>query len=564
MTLQEKIKELSSQYRIVAEVNLDAWHGMVDYQTKNWFRKILSEIHKTAYEPDERIIFTLTTGDRYSNIDASAGAILTQLQKRINEVDISNFFIILLTNDTTIPVAYLQVKDVISTDPVPINIVVYEESITEKIIAPPKKSDYNSTNPIKISLDTLESREQFLLTESKTFCMYPWIHMHAYPTGHAYLCCMTDMKFPIGNCRTNTMREIWNDRPMREIRQAMLTEKSVDACTRCYEQEASGFLSGRLSANKHHGHHIKKIEKTQQDGTFDNFELTYWDIRFSNLCNLSCRSCGHIFSSSWYQDQAKLAGPEWKKTHKVLNYAGRFETDAWEQLVEHIDHVEQIYFAGGEPLLMNEHYRILDELVRRKKFNVRLIYNTNFTHTELKDRSVFEYWKLFDSVSVGASLDDCGTRAEYIRKGTDWAVVEQNRRDMMRICPQVDFYISPTLSIMNAWSITDFHQEWVEKGLIGPQDINVNILQDPPHYRIDIAPEKYKERLATKFRNHICWLQEQDPLGRATQGFESAIKFMMATDNTHLIDTFWRKTHELDDIRKEDILKVIPELAALK
>jgi MoaA/NifB/PqqE/SkfB family radical SAM enzyme len=441
--------------------------------------------------------------------------------------------------------------------------IVYEESITEKTISPPKKSDYNSVNPIKISLDALTAKEQFLLTESKTFCMYPWTHLHAYPTGNAYLCCMTDMEFPIGNCRTNTMKEIWNDRPMREVRQAMLAEKSVDACNRCYEQEASGFMSGRLSANKHHGHHIKKIEKTQQDGTFDDFELTYWDIRFSNLCNLSCRSCGHIFSSSWYQDQAKLAGPEWKKTHKVLNYAGRFETDAWEQLVEHIDHVEQIYFAGGEPLLMDEHYRILDELVRRKKFDVRLIYNTNFTHTELKDRSVFEYWKLFDSVSIGASLDDCGTRAEYIRKGTDWAVVEQNRRDMIKICPQVDFYISPTLSIMNAWSITDFHRDWVEKGLIRSQDINVNILQDPPYYRIDIATAEYKERLAMKFRNHIRWLQEQDPLGRATQGFESAIKFMMATDNTHLIDTFWRKTHELDNIRKESWQAVIPELTAL-
>ena len=564
MTLQDKIKELSTQYRIVAEVNLDAWHEMTDYQTKNWFRKILSEIYKTAYEPDERIIFTLTSGDRYSNIDAAAGAILTQFQKRLNEVDISNFFVILLTNDTTIPVAYSQVKDVISTDSVPINIVVYEESITEKIIAQSKKSNYNSTDPIKISLDTLQSREQFLLTESKTFCILPWIHMHAYPTGHAYLCCMTDMEFPIGNFKNNTMREIWNDRPMREIRQAMLTEKSVDACNRCYEQEASGFMSGRLSANKHHGHHIKKIEKTQQDGTFDDFELTYWDIRFSNLCNLSCRSCGYIFSSSWYQDQAKIAGPEWKKTHKVLNYAGRFEIDAWEQLVEHIDYVEQIYFAGGEPLLMEEHYNILEELVKRKRFDVRLVYNTNFTHTELKGKSVFEYWKLFDSVSIGASLDDRGARAEYIRKGTDWAVVEQNRRDMMKICPGVDFYISPTLSIMNAWSMIDFHRDWVEKGLIKPQDINVNILQDPPHYRIDIAPAEYKQQLATKYSNHIHWLRERDPLQRATTGFESAIKFMMATDNTHLIDTFWRKTHELDDIRKENIMNIIPELAALK
>lgn len=415
---------------------------------------------------------------------------------------------------------------------------------------------YNSTDLVRPT--ELSLREQFLLTDSKTFCIYPWIHLHAYPTGEAYPCCHAEMGVgQVGNCRKNTLEEIWTDAPMQQLRQDMLTETSNAACGRCYEQEANGFFSGRRSANKHHGHHVKKLD--------DNpFEMTYWDIRFSNLCNLKCRSCGHIFSSQWYQDQAKLAGGDWKDRNTVLNYAGRTETDMWQQLEPHLDYVEQIYFAGGEPLLMEEHYNILEELVRRKRFDVRLIYNTNFTHTELRGKSVFEYWKQFDSVAVGASLDDSGTRGEYIRKGTNWAVVEQNRRDMLRICPKVDFYISPTLSIMNARHLPEFHRDLVERGLIHAQDLNVNILQDPAHYRIDIAPVEYKEELSIRYLNHILWLRGQDPLGRATQGFESAITFMNATDNTHLIDTFWRKTHELDDIRREDILKVIPELAVLK
>ena len=236
----------------------------------------------------------------------------------------------------------------------------------------------------------------------------------------------------------------------------------------------------------------------------------------------------------------------------------------WEQLVPHLDYVEQIYFAGGEPLLMEEHYRILDELVRRKRFDVRLIYNTNFTHTDLKGRSVFEYWKQFDSVAIGASLDGMGPYAEYIRKGTDWQQVVQNRLEMMRVCPKVDFYISPTLSIMNAWHLPDFHREWVTNGLIKIQDLNVNILQDPSYYRIDIASAKYKQQLEEKYLEHLDWLQGKDSLQRATVGFQSALSFMKATDNTHLIDTFWRKTHELDSIRRENILDVIPELAALK
>ena len=415
---------------------------------------------------------------------------------------------------------------------------------------------YNSSDLVK-PID-LNEREQFLLTESKTFCIYPWIHLHAYPTGEAYPCCHAEMGVgQVGNCRTNTLEEIWHDRPMVNLRNDMLSETKNPACDRCYEQEESGFFSGRRSANKHHGHHVGRVND-------EKFEMTYWDIRFSNLCNLKCRSCGHIFSSQWYQDQAKLAGGDWKDRNTVLNYAGRTETDMWEQLLTHIDYVEQIYFAGGEPLLMEEHYHILDELVRRRRFDVRLIYNTNFTHTDLKGQSVFEYWRQFHSVAVGASLDAMGPRAEYIRKGTDWKTVESNRAEMIRTCPDVDFYISPTLSIMNADHLPDFHRTWVERGLIRPQDLNVNILQDPVYYRIDIAPMEYKQQLKEKYIKHIDWLKDYDHLGRATQGFKSAVNFMFATDNTQLIDTFWRKTNELDDIRNERILDIIPELVALK
>jgi radical SAM protein with 4Fe4S-binding SPASM domain len=550
MTLDEKIIEYTHNFKIIGIVDLDKLHELKIYQRDPWLRNTLQSLHQTVYQNDQRILFTLT---RCKN----SAAILDRLQHCLFEIDISNFFIVVLTNNLEISELWKPGKN-LST----ITFDFYESknTIVDKLFTTYK---YNSSELVRST--ELSTHEQFLLTESKTFCIYPWIHLHAYPTGEAYPCCHAEMGVgQIGNCRTDTLNTIWNSSKQKQLRQNMLNETLDSTCGRCYEQEDNGFFSGRRSANKHHGHHIKKIHDTQPDGTVDKFEMTYWDIRFSNLCNLKCRSCGHIFSSQWYQDQAKLASGDWKDRNTVLNYAGRTETDMWEQLEPHLDYVEQIYFAGGEPLLMEEHYRILDELVRRKRFDVRLIYNTNFTHTDLKGNSVFEYWKQFDSVAVGASLDGNGPRAEYIRKGTDWAVVEQNRQDMLRICPEVDFYISPTLSIMNAWHLPDFHRDWVERGLIQAQDLNINILQDPLHYRIDIAPAEYKGQLTTKYLNHIYWLQERDSLGRATQGFESAITFMNATDNTHLIDTFWRKTHELDNIRKENIMNIIPELAALK
>jgi hypothetical protein len=135
---------------------------------------------------------------------------------------------------------------------------------------------------------------------------------------------------------------------------------------------------------------------------------------------------------------------------------------------------------------------------------------------------------------------------------------------MLETCPNVDFYISPTLSILNAMHLTDFHYDWVSKEFIRPQDLNINILQDPSYYRIDIAPPEYKQQIKQKFEQHLEWLRPQDSLQRATVGFESAINFMMSTDNTSLIPKFWNKTQELDSIRKENLLEVIPELKALQ
>jgi sulfatase maturation enzyme AslB (radical SAM superfamily) len=564
MNLQQTLDHLHSQYDVVSVIDLDYWFDTPYETSKQQLLESLAAVHQTEYLNNQRIVFVQTRDVVFEQ----TSVVLSNLFLALNEVDISTFFVLVLSTNPAIADQLQQLQH-LNIDPVlPTVIAVDGEFATKTLERFPHSNrdiyQYGSLNPIKIKLDELSDQEKFLLTESKRFCMYPWVHLHAWPTGQAFPCCMSEPEGQVGDCRTQTLEEIWNSPAQRQLRINMLNETASTACTRCYEQEQSGFFSGRLSANKHHGHHVKRVLETNLDGSYDKFEMTYWDIRFSNLCNLRCRSCGHIFSSQWYQDQSKLAGAEWKARNRVLNYAGRTETDMWEQLAPHLEFVEQIYFAGGEPLLMEEHYRILDELDRRGLYHVRLIYNTNFTHTDLKGRSVFDYWKKFESVAVGASLDAAGARGEYIRKGTEWSTVEHNRREMMRVCPNVDFYISPTLSILNAEHLPEFHRDWTERGLIRAQDLNVNILQDPAHYRVDIAPYEYKQKLAELYQQHLTWLNSVgDPLGRATQGFESAITFMMATDNTHLIDTFWRKTHELDDIRNEKCLRVLPELRAL-
>ena len=418
--------------------------------------------------------------------------------------------------------------------------------------------DYNSRRPVQIELETLREDQQNRLMKSKTFCMIPWTHIHGFPTGEAYPCCLGEMQHPIGNMRTNTLEEIWNGDAYKDMRQNMLNDNSCKECTRCYEQEEQGFFSMRNSSNKHFGHHIDKVDQ----GVNPDFKLVYWDIRFSNQCNMKCRSCGPMFSSLWYDDHVKMHGKA--PSHNRIEWAGKNKNDIWEQMIPHIDCIEQVYFAGGEPLIMQEHYNILKELVKREKFDVKLIYNTNFSVTTWKDLDVLEMWKLFDSVSVGASLDAMGERAELMRSGTVWNQTMANRDRMLKVCPNVDFYISPTVSLMNIDHVVDFHKDWVNRGFLKPQDLNVNILQSPEWYRADCLPQTLKNNITKKIQEHIEWLSPQDHLQRATNGFKSSLSFMNNTDNTHNLNRFNQVTSQLDSVRNEKFYDIFPELKGIQ
>ena len=459
-------------------------------------------------------------------------------------------------------------NDVFGDDSIKAEILECEVSAYQPTDSLKLKYDYTSLVPYDLDFDSLEYQQQYRLTESKVFCMLPWVHMHGFPDGRAYPCCLGDYWHPIGDLRKNTMREIWNQPPMRLMRSNMLQDKPCVECVKCYEQEENGFFSNRNSANKQYGKLINEIADTREDGWHAEFKIRYWDIRFSNLCNFKCRTCGPIFSSNWYQDHVKLYNKKpdvLGREMAVVEYAGRTKTDIQEQMLEHVPNLEVVYFAGGEPLLMDEHYALLEKLIENKKTDIRLVYNTNFSVLQYKDKHVFEYWKHFKDISIGASLDASGSRAELIRKGAKWEQTVENRRRMMEDVPHVDFYVSATVSAMNVLHVLDFHKEWVDLGLIKPQDFNVNICQSPTWYRVDIFPEWFKrEVIVPAYAAHIEWLRPHDTLKRAIVGFESVLNIMNASDGTAHWREFSNEINKLDTLRSEDFWETFPELSVLK
>ena len=442
-----------------------------------------------------------------------------------------------------------------------------------------KKYDYMSRAPYFIDKEHLTEKQAELLLGSKTFCMMPWVHMHAFPDGRAYPCCLADYWHPVGDLRKHTMKEVWNQDAYKQMRVNMLNDTPCKECTKCYEQEQHGAFSMRFDANRNYGHHIAEIDKTHEDGEHEEFKIRYWDVRFSNLCNMRCRSCGPIFSSNWYNDHVKLyktipKAPDYvngvgnkflERDMARIEYTTGDEDGMLAQMEEHIPYLEQVYFAGGEPLIMKEHYYLLEKLIEHGKTDVRIQYNTNFSELRYKDKHVFEYWKHFKNISVGASLDASGPRAELMRKGTEWRQTVENRERMMREVPHVDFYVSSTVSSMNVLHVLDFHREWAEMGLVQAKDWNVNICQSPDWYRADIFTPEFKEQvIKPAYERHIAWLEPQDKLSRATNGFRSMLSFIMNNDGSQHWDRFVEETAKLDSIRNENFWNTFTEYKELK
>jgi sulfatase maturation enzyme AslB (radical SAM superfamily) len=105
----------------------------------------------------------------------------------------------------------------------------------------------------------------------------------------------------------------------------------------------------------------------------------------------------------------------------------------WASLEKLLPHFRRVEFAGGEPLMDPQHYKILD-MLKPYGHQIELKYATNGTTLGIKGgRTVHDYWPHFKSVAVNVSLDGIDNVYEYIRGNSDWHLVVQNIKEIQTI-----------------------------------------------------------------------------------------------------------------------------------
>ena len=393
---------------------------------------------------------------------------------------------------------------------------------------------------------------------SKTFCIYPWVHIHVNTDGGVYPCCVgwsPDRRTELGKVSESSLEDMFNGEYMRQLRLDMLEgNRRDDACTNCYAREDAGFTSARQGANKDFEQVIEVLKKsTAPDGYVDP-KIVSWDVRYSNLCNLKCRSCGSMFSTTWAEEE----GIENGKIYAI-------QEDSPDPMESQYDNVEKIYFAGGEPLIMPEHFQLLSKLIETgRSKNVTLVYNTNCTILDYKGNNLLDLWKNFKWVNIGASIDAMGPRIEYIRKGTRWSVIEKNLHKMFDYRNKqqnLGFYYSPTVSIFNVDHLPDMHRYFIDNGLADTQTLFLfNILLNPTYYSCKTLPLEYKLKTIDKIERHIEWCVENNVLAEVIEKYRSVQQYL-TDDNDYSKDfkNFVRETNSLDQRRNESFVETFPE-----
>jgi hypothetical protein len=279
-----------------------------------------------------------------------------------------------------------------------------------------------------------DSKPEFL-------CMAPWTHTYLSPQTERRLCCASrepaqnfeqyiDTSAGTGEYKPLTLEEHWNSEHIRRVRREMMQGNIPDECQVCNHKLLNTDVY-RSYFEHLFRHKYDEIWASTDETGYTTMKPVSWDYRISNLCNFKCRMCGDMLSSSWESEQRKHDMTDWNNPKNnwmrpvIKKQVQQFQTETVAQeLYDAVEEnrVEEIYWVGGEPLMFEEHWRVMQRIVELNQGgNVYARYNTNLSRIEYKGVNLFrDILPNIRDWQICASIDGTGVVGEYIRTGLKW------------------------------------------------------------------------------------------------------------------------------------------------
>ena len=269
------------------------------------------------------------------------------------------------------------------------------------------------------------------------FCPLPWISLYVEPTGIVDNCCISYNR--IGNINQQSIEEIINSPTSYQVKTDMLSRKRVDGCRKCYTNEGSSNLN--FSHRSNMLGNFQNVDKSLYDSPA-NFKFKYADIRLRNTCNLACVYCGPELSSMWATELKQFPRVDNSHIESMVDY---FCKNAAE--------LEDVYLAGGEPLLIKENETMLTELYRVNP-DCRITVNSNLSTIE--NNRIFDLLLKFKNCRWVISAEDSEERYNYIRYPGNWNLFISNLKKLQSIVGTDCITFNLVYFALNAKTIFNF------------------------------------------------------------------------------------------------------------
>jgi MoaA/NifB/PqqE/SkfB family radical SAM enzyme len=407
--------------------------------------------------------------------------------------------------------------------------------------------------------------------------MHPFTGLATREDGSVKVCCRSH---PIGQIQESSLEEIWNNDAMKRIRRQVLNNERPPECEPCFSLEDQGVESLRQRHIKGQipeariNLYPRAVESLRRDYSMP-FEIPTMEIKLNNLCNLKCRMCNPTDSTSWndwdqveefYDKEKNFISENVRKLNLVKKpYLDKFEDNPnwWMSFEKLLPYFRRVEFAGGEPLMDPQHYKILDKL-KPYGDQIEIKYATNGTTLGIKGgRTIHEYWPHFRSIAVNVSIDGIGSVYEYIRGNGVWEEVVHNIREIQKIDHVSRIVGAVAVQVSNVLILDKMIEYFLD-------DLGIVFYTNMVKYPTVLSPQvlpPYLKALAIQRLDFVKdrvpsfkYVKENPILKDITLGqINGVINFLRAKDQSYLWEDCIEFNRRLDLSRNQSFGDVTPE-----
>jgi MoaA/NifB/PqqE/SkfB family radical SAM enzyme len=421
----------------------------------------------------------------------------------------------------------------------------------------------------------------------------PWIHLATRPNGDVRLCCTANASGAdiidtkdvglvkqdgvVMNLRDHTIEEVWNSEQMKQTRLQMLAGDKPASCLKCYQEEHNGIVSKRQWETvvwKERINIEEIVAKTSPDGALP-VDIPYFDLRLGNMCQLKCVMCSPHDSSAWIKEW-KIQYPKYKTIELKQDQQWDIDFDyTWyqkgvflESMRSQAHNIKELYFAGGEPLLIPEHYKILEFMIESGAASGCILrYNSN--GLELPEK-LFELWKHFKQVKFNFSVDAVGARNDYIRYPSKWADVVANLKRLDDTPDNIVVNIACAVQLLNVLYVPEL-VHWknsmnfkkINLPPYGAGLIGTHLVYLPSYLNVRVLPKHLKDKVSESV-DYFCHRQMRNqefvnnPYG--LKRWQGLVQYMNQADWSDKLPTLLDYLEVTDQQRGTNYRTIFPDL----